>query len=198
MRGAPTFRRQNAEVYYTDGPFAAATADSVDLLKRLAADNPRKRCRLCFHADPSAPLHEMLIVHHRDAYVRPHWHVGKSESLAVVEGDALAVMFDEVGGVADVLPLAPYGRSGVHYYRMPEGMCHSLLIRSEWLVFQETTSGPFDPARTQFPTWAPDGGCEDDVDGYRAALFARVTDFVGDGVDERCPPLRAPRSNILP
>jgi hypothetical protein len=32
-----------------------------------------------------------------------------------------------------------------------------LIIRSEFLVFYEATSGPFNVADTQFPSWAPDG-----------------------------------------
>lgn len=178
MTGAVAFRRQSPEVYYTKAPFAVVGADTVALLKRLAADNPRKRCRLCFHADPSAAVHEMLIIHHRDAYVRPHGHLGKAESLIVIEGEALAVTFDEAGGLAEVLPLAPYGQGGGHFYRMPERLCHSLLIRSEWLVFQETTSGPFDPACTLFPEWAPDGGDPEAADAYRLALLARAIDVL--------------------
>lgn len=178
MTDVTKLRRQSAEVYYTRAPFAVADIDTVDLLKRLAEDNPRKRCRLCFHADPSAAVHEMLIVHHRSAYVRPHWHVGKTESLAVVEGEALGVVFAETGDIAEVFPLASYGAKRCYYYHMPERTCHSLLIESEWLVFQETTAGPFNPTDTGFPTWAPDGRDPEIADTYRLALLARTRDFI--------------------
>ncbi len=53
--------------------------------------------------------------------------------------------------------MAPYGRGKLCYYRMPDEVFHTILITSEWLVFHETTAGPFDPSRTSFPDWAPDG-----------------------------------------
>jgi hypothetical protein len=73
-------RAQNAEVYYSDAAIVTADDGVIAELKRIAAKNPRLRSRLCTHPDPSSPLHEMLIVHHRDAYIRPHKHLGKPES----------------------------------------------------------------------------------------------------------------------
>jgi cupin fold WbuC family metalloprotein len=154
----PRFRMQNPEVYYSDA--ALVTADDADIaeLKRIAAQNPRRRSRLCTHPDPSSGLHEMLIVHHRDAYVRPHRHFGKPESFHLIEGFARVVIFESNGSICNVLDMAPYGSGKLCYYRMPDGVFHGILISSEWLVFHETTAGPFDPSRTAFPEWAPDGG----------------------------------------
>jgi cupin fold WbuC family metalloprotein len=156
-RGRPGFRAENPEVFYSDA--AIVTADDADIaeLKRVAAQNPRLRSRLCTHPDPSSSLHEMLIVHHRDAYVRPHSHAGKPESFHLIEGSALVVIFEDDGQIRDVLAMGRYGSGKLCYYRMPDGVFHTILISSEWLVFHETTAGPFDPSCTVFPEWAPDG-----------------------------------------
>ena len=97
-------RAQNPEVYYSD-----VTADDATIaeLKRIAAGNPRLRSRLCTHPDPSSGLHEMLIVHHREAYVRPHKHLGKPESFHVIEGTAQVVIFEDDGRIREVLEMAP-------------------------------------------------------------------------------------------
>ena len=83
-----SLRAQNPEVYYSDDAIVAVDDATIAELKRLAAQNPRLRSRLCTHPDPSDGLHEMLIVHHREAYVRPHKHLGKPESFHVIEGTA--------------------------------------------------------------------------------------------------------------
>jgi cupin fold WbuC family metalloprotein len=171
-----SLRAQNPEVYYSDDAIVTADDATIAELKRIAAENPRLRSRLCTHPDPSASLHEMLIVHHRDAYVRPHKHFGKPESFHVIEGTARVVIFENDGQIRDVLDMAPYGQGGLCYYRMPEQVFHTILISSEWLVFHETTAGPFDPARTAFPDWAPDGSDEGAVKSYMAAIEA-LTDI---------------------
>ena len=165
-RRPTSLRAQNPEVYYSDD--AIVTADDVTIaeLKRIAAGNPRLRSRLCTHPAPSSGLHEMLIVHHREAYVRPHKHFGKPESFHLIEGTAQVVIFEDDGRIRDVLEMAPYGRGALCYYRMPEQVFHSILITSEWLVFHETTAGPFDPSGTAFPDWAPDGSDAAEAQDY--------------------------------
>src|SRR5689334_4825397 len=167
-----SLRAENPEVYYSDAAVVTADDATIGELKRIAAGNPRLRSRLCTHPDPSSGLHEMLIVHHREAYVRPHKHLGKPESFHVIEGTAQVVIFEDDGSIRDVLEMAPYGQGKRCYYRMPEKVFHSILITSEWLVFHETTAGPFDPARTEFPDWAPDGSDAAAVQDYVARMGA--------------------------
>jgi cupin fold WbuC family metalloprotein len=161
-----SLRAENAEVYYSDAAIVTADDGVIAELKRIAAQNPRLRSRLCTHPDPSSGLHEMLIVHHREAYVRPHKHLAKPESFHVIEGTARVVIFEDDGNIRDVLDVAPDGQGKLCYYRMPDQVFHSILITSEWLVFHETTAGPFDPSRTAFPDWAPDGSDAEAVNRY--------------------------------
>jgi cupin fold WbuC family metalloprotein len=148
---------ESPEVYYAAAAVPFAGADEIAFLKARALENPRRRCRLCLHAAPSATQHEMLIVHHRDAYVRPHRHASKSESLIVVEGEASAFVFADDGTLTQRRRLAPPGGDGAFTYFMPAGLWHGLVIESEWLVFLEAAAGPFDRTATEFPAWAPDG-----------------------------------------
>ena len=164
---------ESPEVYYAAAALASAGDDEIAFLKAQAAENPRRRCRLCLHAAPSAAQHEMLIVHHRDAYVRPHRHPLKSESLFVVEGQALAFTFHESGAVSEVLRLGAPGSGERFSYYMPAGVWHGLVVLSTWLVFVEATAGPFDPAATTFPLWAPDGRDDRATAEYLAALCAQ-------------------------
>jgi cupin fold WbuC family metalloprotein len=169
-----SLRAQNPEVYYSDDAIVTADDATIAELKRIAAQNPRLRSRLCTHPDPSSALHEMLIVHHRKAYVRPHKHAGKPESFHLIEGTAQVVVFDDAGKIRDVLDMAPYGQGKLCYYRLPDEVFHTILITSEWLVFHETTAGPFDPSRTAFPDWAPDGRDEAAAARYAARLASQA------------------------
>jgi len=165
-----SLRAQNPEVYYSDDAIVTADDAVIAELKRIAAQNPRLRSRLCTHPDPSSGLHEMVIVHHREAYVRPHRHFGKPESFHLIEGTACVVIFKNDGQIRDVLEMAQYGHGKLCYYRMPEEVFHTILITSEWLVFHETTAGPFDPSSTSFPDWAPDGSNAVAASSYMARI----------------------------
>jgi cupin fold WbuC family metalloprotein len=111
--------------------------------------------RWCFHANADAAQQEMLIVMHQSSYVRPHRHIGKMETLMVIEGACDALLFDDTGHVTDIAAMSPAGGGGHFFYRMPDQIFHSLIFRSEWLVFLETTIGPFDRAMTELADWAP-------------------------------------------
>lgn len=147
--------RQNDEVYYVDGPLVTADAVTIERLKAIAALNPRRRARLCGHPAPEDTLHEMLIVHTRDTYVRPHRHLGKSESYHVVDGAFDLLLFDEDGGLERVIAMGDRASGRVFYCRQQRGGYHSLVFLTDFVLFQETTNGPFDPSRTVFAPWAP-------------------------------------------
>jgi cupin fold WbuC family metalloprotein len=91
----------------------------------------------------------------RATYVRPHRHIGKVETLAIVEGECEAVLFNNAGDLIDVISMSAPELGDNFFYRMPEGLFHSLIFRSEWLVFIETTIGPFDRLQTELASWAP-------------------------------------------
>ena len=78
-------RKESAEVLYPEEDVVIVTAADLDELKQLALQNPRRRVRLCAHRSPQDHLHEMFIVHTSNCYVRPHKHLGKAESMTVLD-----------------------------------------------------------------------------------------------------------------
>jgi len=150
-----SFVAVSPEVFYSDGAFLAVSHRDVDFLKSAALASPRKRARLCFHSSPEEAQQEMLIVMHRDSYVCPHRHFKKVETLAIVEGSCDALLFDTSGTLLERLAMTSPGYGGAFFYRMPPGHFHSLLFRSEWVVFVETTIGPFTLKASESAPWAP-------------------------------------------
>lgn len=166
-------KHASAEVLYPDERFVALDRDDLASLKSSSSRNVRKRIRLCTHRHIEDALHEMFIVHERNTYIRPHKHLGKSESAHVIEGLADLILFDDAGKIAEVMPLGDWLSGRRFYYRIDIPMFHSLVIRSDMVVFHEVTTGPFVRADTVFPDWAPADDQADAVAAYYSALMAR-------------------------
>lgn len=168
-------RAVGSAVFYADEAPVNAGREEIEFLKARVANTVLKRTRLCAHADVDDALHEMLIVLSNETYIRPAKHLGRAESLLLIEGVADAVFFDEQGEIERVLPLGDYASGRRFYYRISDPVYHTLLIRSDKLVFHEATTGPFRPEDTLFAPWSPP---EDDPAAARAymqRLASRVT-----------------------
>lgn len=154
----------NKEVLYSDESVVKVNYQDIKQLKEQAELNERKRIRLCTHKNIEDRIHEMLIIHTKDIYVRPHKHIDKSESFHVIEGVADVVIFDPAGKVTEVIQMGGYSSTHTFYVRISSSNYHMLIIRSDFLVFHETTNGPFRKTDTIFAPWAPD---EDNISAQK-------------------------------
>lgn len=143
-------------------------ADEVALVATRAVQAPQRRARVCAHREGADPLHEMIIALHRETYIRPHKHLGKSESFHVIDGLVDVVLFDDVGAILRILSIGAYGSGRPFYYRLSDPVFHTLVVRSEVLVMHETTNGPFRRDDAVFAPWAPSGD-----DAGSARIFMR-------------------------
>ncbi len=162
----------NSEVLYPDDPIVKVAERDVAWLKTQAGQNERKRIRLCAHNSVDDSLHEMLIVHTHDTYVRPHKHLNKSESFHVIEGRVDIVLFDNDSNITDLIHMGDYGSGHYFYNRIADSRYHTLLIHSDVLVFHETTNGPFVRSQTIFAPWSPN---ENDTEAVRKFVSKLAT-----------------------
>lgn len=169
-----SYNQQNSEVLYSNDDIPMVDNEEIGYFKELSLKNDRKRIRLCTHSAPEAVLHEMLIVHGKDAYVRPHKHLAKSESVHIIEGKVDVVLFADDGRIQQVIKMGDYSSNSVFFYRLEQPIFHTLIIRSEVLVFHETTNGPLDKDTTVFAPWAPTGTAPDLVDIFISDLKKRI------------------------
>jgi len=167
--------RGNPEVFFSDSPSIALGLDQVEQLKEQALKNPRRRCRLCIHQDETDPIHQMVIVHMNDTYVRPHKHRTRTESFHMIEGKCSLVLFDEEGGIRDIVHLGLPGSGQSYFFKTTERLFHTTLIHTDIAVFLETTEGPFLRDDTLFPPWAPNGEDDTEVSKYLEDLHAIVS-----------------------
>ncbi|WP_439629721.1 WbuC family cupin fold metalloprotein [Gemmata sp.] len=162
----------NEVLVATTGVVRVTAADAAEVVRR-GTSSERKRARLCAHPAATDPLHEMLICLARGTYIRPHRHSGKSESFHVIEGELDVVLFDDGGTVRDVIRMGPYPSGRTFFYRLAEPTYHTVLVTTPHVLFHETTSGPFDPAGSEFAPWSPAEG-EPAADEYLAALRTTI------------------------
>ena len=172
------FNKINEEVLYTEETITRIALKDIEILKEMAKQNRRKRVRLCAHKNVRDQLHEMLIVHMKNAFVRPHKHLNKSESWHIIEGVADVIIFSDDGNIHDVIKLGDYASGRKFYYRITDPYYHSLLIRSEVVVFHETTSGPFEPEETIFAPWSPDERETEDVKTFIRDISTSIEQFI--------------------
>ena len=178
-----SLKKINDEVYYAEDDIVKIGKSDIDSLIIKAASNERKRARICTHQDISDAVHEMLIVHTKGNYVRPHKHNNKSESWHIIKGMADVVLFDDAGNITEIIPMGDHSTSKRFYYRVHNPIYHSMLIRSEHFVFHEVTSGPFYKNDTIFAPWSPDENEFEMAEKFMEKLTKLIEDRFYSGSD---------------
>ena len=143
------------------------------LLREMADNSPKRRSRICAHKSSDASIQEMIIVIRQGSYIRPHRHQNKCESFHVIDGSADIVVFEDNGSIRKVIPFA---KNACFYYRLDSSLFHTIVVRSESIIFHEVTNGPFITNGTEFATFAP---FEDDtsVISYSNILDKMINDW---------------------
>ncbi len=167
-------RKVQDGVWETVGALATIGPGQVAFLKEQASNAPLKRARICAHRSADASIHEMIIALDRATYIRPHQHIGKSESFHLIEGDADAVFFDDDGEVTEVVRMAA---GHTVYYHLDEARFHMQIVRSKHLVFHEVTRGPYRREETVFAEWSPADDAAAERDAFLADVEARVKEW---------------------
>ena len=165
----------NDEVFITNDDIAKVDRSDIEWLKAQAAKNPRERVRLCAHLDAGDAVHEMLIVHTKNTYIRPHKHPGKTESFHLIEGALDIVVFEDSGEIREHIPMGDYASGGRFFWRLSTSYFHTVIPRSDVVVFHETTSGPFVRETSKADAdWSPDENDNEANTRFMAELDQRL------------------------
>jgi cupin fold WbuC family metalloprotein len=135
-----------------------STADdaAIALLRSAALENDTGNARLLLHTDPRRALHEMLIVHRRGEYIRPHLNAKSSKSYTVLSGKMTVAWFSESGAVAGKVLLSAEGNGAARFIRFDKPSFHTLFPATETVAFIETILGPHE--KTTYAPWSPEPG----------------------------------------
>jgi len=165
-------------VFFVKDPLVKIGDQEIKFFKKQVLQNSGKSIRFCMHRDVLDPIHEMFILHSKETYIRPHKHPNKDLSYHIIEGIADMVIFDEKGDILDVIALGEYGSGRNYFYRLNEVYYYVPLIHSDFLLFRETTNGPFKPSDTIYAPWAVERDDLIAVDRFQKELVSNVNKFI--------------------
>ena len=149
-------------------------ADINKNLERLITTN---KFRICSHNKNSDKIHEMIIFHKKDHYVRPHKHINKSESYHLIIGRFDLVFFTENGEIDNIVEMGNYNSDKNFYFRIQKSIYHTLIIKSKICIFHETTNGPFKKDETIYAHWSPSTKDKKKLEFYYKNLKDRIKKF---------------------
>ena len=169
--------RVSDEVFHALLDTFSLCSEDIETLISLSSMNQSNKARLCVHPTVECPVHQMFIAHKKGAYIRPHKHVDKNESMLILQGSADYVVFNEMGKIDRVVPMEDYSTGRSFFLSIAPDTFHSIVIRSEWLLFFEVVEGPFERSKTTFPDWSPIVTDRNAVADYMNALDAAIQEF---------------------
>ena len=129
--------------------------DIIEQIIEEASQSQRHMARLLMHFDHEDPVQEMLIAMGRDCAVMPNRSPGRSESLQIVKGELLLIVFDDNGKVVSRVEMGPYGSDKTFLYRLSSTPWHTMIPLSEIVVVHEALQGPFNNSSEPLPDWVP-------------------------------------------
>nr|WP_320131301.1 WbuC family cupin fold metalloprotein [uncultured Holophaga sp.] len=138
---------------------AAITPEVLTCLIQEARQSPRLRRNLNLHQGNEARCHRLLNAVEPGSYIRPHRHLDpeKGESVALVAGRLGVLIFDETGGVSELIPMDRAGGSLV--VDLVPGTYHAMVALEPGSVFFEAKAGPYLPlGADEIAPWAPAEG----------------------------------------
>ena len=144
----------------------------VEQIIEEASQSQRHMARLLMHFDHEDPVQEMLIALGRNCPVMPNRSVGRSESLQVVQGELLLIIFDDNGNVVKRVEMRPAGSDKVFLYRLSSTPWHTMIPLSEIVVVHEALQGPFNNSSEPLPDWVP--GDSQDLKQFLKEIKAQV------------------------
>ena len=148
--------RTKEGVYTATGDIVVARREDIETLKEEASKAKLKRARLCWHQSQEDRIQEMTIAFTKESYIRPHKHIGKTESAYIIEGIADLVFLNKSGEVEEVREIGDSSSARSFYYRINQEIYHTLLIKSPYFVMHEVTNGPFVRGDVVFLPNSPD------------------------------------------
>ena len=147
-----------ANAIFNKEAIAEVSQKMVENFKEQARKESFKRFRFCMHYSIEDEVQESVIVFCRDTYIRPHRHRdNKAESYHVISGSMKVLFFDDSGSIIRTIEMGEPRSGKTFFYRLSTTMWHMPVPSSEYVVFHETSAGPFRKEETiEFAPWSPE------------------------------------------
>ena len=159
--------------YFYTGDIVAVNRRIISQLIEESKRNDHCDIRLCLHKNTREKMHQMIILKTRGNYYRPHRHPDKVESYHMIEGKMALFIFDSGEDIAECRILSSDDN---FLYQVGKNRWHVSIPLSEYVVYIESTTGPFNGAGdTDFAPWAPDGADPEEAMRYFETLLNKFS-----------------------
>jgi len=150
--------------YKTSNPII--TDDIMKELKRIAFET-KQNIRLNLHKSPYSPIHNMVIFHWKNTYVRPHKHISKSETCHLIEGEQLFITFDDNIGIKNKF----YMDKQNFFFKTDINQYHMNIPLSEYVIFHEIKTGPFEKMNDSIFMENTDFKNQEDIEKFKLVII---------------------------
>jgi len=176
------------ETSFIQDPVSAgmSTSATSSILEKFKLSS-RRRHRYCFHQNTDVDLHDIIICYDSSSYIPPNKHVGKTESLLVLDGEIDFFLFNDNGQVYDYRRLGSSKSSYPFYLRVPPNTWHGLrAVGTGPCIIKETITGPYDSTSLEWASFAPSeaGGCEAGHSWYDSVMDHCIKNNIMPPVNE--------------
>ncbi len=137
-------------------PVTVINQELIDYAVHMSRQSPRKRIILPFHRGAEDRMHRMLNAVQPGSYIRPHrhFHPPKAETVIVLRGSFLYLVFDGNGSVTGNWKLS--SATSIFGVDFEPGVIHTFIALEPDSVMFEVKPGPYDPIDDKdFAPWAP-------------------------------------------
>ncbi len=131
------------------------SSEILEQVKEDARQSSRHMARLLMHLSHDDLVQEMLIALGRDCVVTPNRSLGRSESLQIIEGELMVILFDDLGNVIEKVEMAGPESGKSFLYRFNITPWHTMVPLSDIVVVHEALQGPFEKSSEPPPDWVP-------------------------------------------
>lgn len=128
----------------------------LDRTTEQARKESRLRKNYNLHERLCDPVNRLLNALEPGTYVpaHRHSHPAKDETVFVLRGSIVSVIFDDAGNIIERAVIDP--AHGVYGFDIPAGQWHGLLVRESGTVVFEVKKGPFTPLTEEdIAPWTP-------------------------------------------
>ena len=128
----------------------------IDRTTEQAHKESRLRKNYNLHERLCDPVNRLLNALEPGTYVpaHRHSHPAKDETVFVLRGNIVSVIFDDAGNIIERAVIDP--AHGVYGFDIPAGQWHGLLVRESGTVVFEVKKGPFTPLTEEdIAPWTP-------------------------------------------
>ena len=101
-------------------------------------------------------MHDIIISYDNSTYIAPNKHIGKSETICILEGKIEVFIFNDSGKCITAITLGEKSSGLPFMLRMPPNTWHGLRCISETpCIMKETISGPYSKESLMWADFAP-------------------------------------------